>query len=100
MRQAINGFTRFMCKLEGKPVVPLKKTTGRWTVSQLVNTDVLDLEYLEDVMVGYPEENLSYSFVWRSTPQGHLYWEVRDNGDVEMSDDDYDFCEALYEVHS
>ena len=100
MRQANNGFTRFMCKIEGKPVIPLKKTSSRWTVGDLHSVEIIFLKYLERVREGCPGGNLLQAFVWSSTPHGHVHWWARDSGIEEMSDDDYAFCEALYEVHT
>jgi len=92
MRKKTNGFTRFMAKLEGKPV---RSSRPKWSERNLDNVVVYSSDALRSVCDGYPDE-LEESFSWRSTPQGHEYWRSRWVGEEPMSTEDWEFCDELY----
>ena len=92
MRQRHNGFVEFMCKLDGKSKVKPKS-------GHLKDVRILGLGYLECVCEG-DTSALIKAFMWKDTTQGHSYWEALWDGLREMTDEDYEFCEALLEAHS
>lgn len=92
MRQKTNGFTKFMAKLEGRPV---RSTKPKWSVKDFDYVVVYCLDSLRSLCDGYPDE-LEESFSWRSTPQGHEYWRSRWVGEESMSNEDWKFCDELY----
>ena len=92
MRKKTNGFTKFMAKLEGRPV---RSSKPKLSAKKLRAVIVYDLDTLRCLCDGYPDE-LEESFSWSSTPQGIEYWRSRWVGEEQMSTEDWEFCDELY----
>ena len=92
MRKKPNGFTKFMAKLEGKPV---RSSKPKWSVKDLDYVVVYCLVSLRNLCDGYPDE-LEQAFSWRHTPQGYDYWRSRCFEGEPMSEEDWEFCDELY----
>ena len=95
MRKKVNNFVRFMRKLDGKPV-PKEFT---WDKESLRRTDILDLYSLRLTAQGN-FIHLNDAFVWRTSPQGHDYWYVREEGIEELSGEDFTFLRELLDYYS
>jgi len=95
MRKKTNGFTKFMCKLEGKPVKP----TCTWSIEELENVDILSVINLRRVCEGNVYLLID-AFVWRHTPQGHQHWLNIHEGYTRMTEEDWGFCRELLEAHT
>jgi len=97
MRQRINGFVSFMCKLDGKPI-PEKTKRPKVTLETFPSLCVEENseEILLSVLNG-DYENLCDAFIWRETPHGHDYWSLRDEGIELMSDEDYVYVRQVYQ---
>lgn len=61
---------------------------------------LLQLQKLKDLVRDRDPSHLTKAFLWRATPQGHNYWEVRHYGVEPMSEEDWglvssflSFCE-------
>lgn len=99
MRELNNGFVHFMCKLDGKPLP--KENKRKYSTLSVDGVDLCsccedDPYILLDVLDG-DYEYLSDTFLWRTTPQGHDYWVLREQGIEPMSEEDYAFVRAVYE---
>ena len=92
MRQANNGFVKFMCKLDGKPVPKPKRKFRDWTLNDLCEVLSVSIDDLEDAING-DREAIDSAFQWNSTPHGHYYWRSRWMGTERVSDRDYLFLE-------
>ena len=97
MRQRINGFVSFMCKLDGKPI---PEKTKRPKVTLETFPSLCGVENLEEILISVLHgeyRNLCDAFIWRETPHGHDYWDLRCEGIEPMSDEDYVYVMQVYQ---
>lgn len=90
-----NGFTRFMSKLEGRSTPEVK---SKWSTRELLEVEILGYGHLLYAIEGH-HTHLIDAFVWRTAPQGHVYWASRNDGENLMNEDDYLFLKALFKAH-
>lgn len=95
MRQKGKGFSAFMCKLDGRE--PVVKSTPR--MFSVEDVEEIREHHLLDAIDG-DVDCLWRAFLWRTTPQGHDYWQERANGYVDLSEDDLDYLQELLEMVS
>lgn len=93
MERKRGGFKSFVRRRDGKPPVP---ETEPLCVASV--TDVV-LSSLREVLDGR-HRSLINAFSWDSTPQGGYYWDHRDDGDVPLSPEDYQWLQELYNYHA
>lgn len=102
MRDRHKGFAKFI--REVNPVNSAQSTRPEipWTREEVSNVRIMRAGFntLEQVLEGASLGNLFHTFVWHTSPQGHYYWSERSFGQTPMSDEDYEFCRQLLEIHS
>lgn len=102
MRDRHKGFAKFI--REVNPVNSVQSTRPKipWSREEMSNVRIMEsgLCTLEQILEGAPLGDLYNAFVWHTSPQGHDYWSSREAENTPMSDEDYEFCRQLLEIHS
>lgn len=99
MRKRRNGFTKFMCKLDGKPTVSGKVDTSRFTIPESLMIGCVELT-LDDIRSNNGTRYLSSCFSWESSPQGFEYWFHIDAGETEIDQEGIDYLNWLVEQYT
>lgn len=102
MRDRHKGFAKFIRKVSPRHSTQSTRPEILWSREEMSNVRIMEagLSTLEQVLEGASIGNLYYTFVWRTSPQGHDYWSGRAYERTPMSDEDYEFCRQLLEIHS
>ena len=86
-----NGYKKWISKID--PCVHTKPSSFD---CDLASVSVLDVEALRIVILDRVQHFLWEAFHWRTTQQGHTYWQNRASEYTPLSDEDMDYLHSLY----